>query len=128
MKLVSAYANVTIESGLTKEQFTSAQKHCPSSLVLRDENKKAIFALETGTPGVITGAGVKFDNMTGTGALYISIADKDMPADMEKRTAYLHDNYGRIAYLVKKIEDQVTAALAANASEIQTVADAIVVG
>ena len=128
MKLVSAYANVTLESGLTKEQFKQAVKHCPEALILRDEDKKAIFAIEQRSTGAITNGGVSFDNMTGAGFPFVSIVDKDMPADIEKRTAYLNDTYGRIVYLVKQTEDQVTAALAAIASEVQTVADAIVVG
>lgn len=128
MKLVSAYANVTLESGLTKAQFKQAKKHCPEALVLRDEDKRAIFAIEVGPPGAITGAGIKYDNMTGSDKPFVTVIDKDMPADLEKRTAYLNDTYGRIVFLTKKVEDQVTAALAAIASEVQTVADAIVVG
>ena len=128
MKLVSSYANVVLESGLTKAQIASAKKHCPEALVLRDENKNAIFAIETGTPGAITGGGVKFDNMTGAGNPFVSVTDKDMPADLEKRAAYLSDTYGKIAFQTKRVEDQVVTALAAIADEIQTVADAIVVG
>lgn len=128
MKLVSAYANVTLESGLTKAQFASAKKHCPEALILRDENDNRIFALELGTPGAITGGGVNFDNMTSAEMPFVTVIDKDMPADTEKRKAYLNDTYGRIVFLTKKTEDQVTAALAAIASEIQTVAEAIVVG
>ena len=128
MKLVSAYANVTLESGLSKDQFKQAMKHCPDALVLRDEDKKAVFALETKGAGCVTGAGVCFDNMTGEGKPFVTVIDKAMPAELEKRAAYLNDTYGRIAFLTKKVEDQVTAALAAIADEVQTVADAIVVG
>lgn len=128
MKLVSAYANVTLESALTKDQFKQAMTHCPEATILKDENDKRIFALENGANGCITGGGVKFDNMTSESKLYVSIMDKDMPADLTKRAAYLNDTYGRIAYLVKKTEDQMIAALAAIASEIETVASAIVVG
>ena len=128
MKLVSAYANVTLESGLTKDQFKQAVKHCPDSLILRDEDKRPIFALEIKGTGCITSGGVCYDNMTGEGKPFTTVMDKNMPADLEKRAVYLNETYGRIVFLVKKTEDQVTAALAAIASEVQTVADAIVVG
>ena len=128
MKLVSQYANVTVESALTKDQFKQALKHCPEATVLKDENDKRIFALENKSAGCITGAGVCFDNMTGEGKLFVSIVDKDMPADLTKRATSLNDTYGRVAFLVKKTEDQIVAALAAIASEIETVASAIVVG
>ena len=128
MKLVSAYANVTLESGLTKDQFKSAQKHCPNALVLKDEKGIAVFKLETGKTGCITGGGICYDNMTGDNKPFVSIVDRDMPTDTEKRTAYLNDTYGKILFMTKKVEDQVVAALAAIATDIETVASAIVVG
>ena len=56
MKLTKSYQNVTLESTITKDQLKKIQTHCPDALVLKDENKKAIFAVETGMPGCITNA------------------------------------------------------------------------
>lgn len=128
MKLVSAYANVTLESSLTKEQVRKAKMHCPEAFVLKDEKEVNIFAISFNGRGAITGGGVSFDNMTGSGNPFVTVVDNAMPADLEKRGDYLRDTYGRIVFLAKKTEDQVIAALANLTTEIQTVADAIVVG
>lgn len=126
MKLVSSYQNVTIESALTKDTFKKAKRHVPGSLILTDEDNKPRFALEMACGGVISSGGVRFDNSTADGNLFVSITDDRMPADPDKRREYLTEEYGRIAYLVQKTETQITAALAANTTEIETVANSII--
>ena len=127
MKLTKSYQNVTLESAITKDQLKKIQTHCPDALVLKDENKKAIFAVETGMPGCITNGGIRFDNVTGDGNLFVTICDKDMPIESDKAKAYLADTFGSILAKLSRIEAQTTAALAAMATEINAVADSIAV-
>lgn len=127
MKLTKSYQNVTLESAITKDQLKKIQTHCPDALVLKDENKKAIFAVEAGTPGCITNGGVRFDNVTGNGNLFVTICDKDMPVESDQAKTYLADTFGIILAKLSRIEAQTTAALAAMATEISAVADSIAV-
>ena len=127
MKLTKSYQNVTLESTITKDQLKKIQTHCPDALVLKDENKKPIFAIETGMPGCITNGGVRFDNATAAGNLFVTICDKDMPVESDKAKTYLADTFGIILAKLSRVEAQTTAALAAMATEINAVADSIAV-
>ena len=127
MKLTKSYQNVTLESAITKDQLKKIQTHCPDALVLKDENKKAIFAIETGMPGCITNGGVRFDNVTADGNLFVTVCDKNMPVESDKAKTYLADTFGIILAKLSRVEAQTTAALAAMATEINAVADSIAV-
>ena len=127
MKLTKSYQNVTLESAITKDQLKKIQTHYPDALVLKDEDKKAIFAVETGMPGCITNGGVRFDNVTGDGNLFVTVCDKDMPVESDKAKTYLADTFGIILAKLNRVEAQTTAALAAMATEISAVADSIAV-
>ena len=127
MKLTKSYQNVTIETSITKDQMKKIMTHCPESLVLKDtDTKKAIFAVEVGMPGAITSGGIRFDNVTGSGNLFVTVNCKEMPAETDKAKTYIEDTFGVILAKLNRVEAQATSALADLATEIGTVADSIV--
>ena len=127
MKLTKSYQNVTLESAITKDQLKKITAHCPESLILKNEDKKPVFAIEVGSVGCITNGGIRFDGVTAADNLFVTVCDKDMPVDSDKARAYLEDTFGTILAKLNRVEAQTTTALADLATEIGTVADSIAV-
>lgn len=128
MKLTNTFDAVIVSTSLTEETIRKAQKYAPKSLVLYEE-KTPVFAIDIGhRGGEVTPRGIVFADKATDGTMFVSrgvsgLAEKS-PAE---RKAYLEENYGLILFNLKKIEDQVTAALGSVNADIATVSDSLIV-
>ncbi len=128
MKLTNTFDAVIISTSLTEETIRKAQKYAPKSLVLYEE-KTPVFAIALGhRGGEVTPRGIVFADKAADDTMFVSrgvsgLAEKS-PAE---RKAYLEENYGLIMFNLKKVEDQVAAALGSVNADIATVSDSLIV-
>lgn len=125
MKLVSSYKTVTIESAITTKQVKDIKNVAPEATALFTEDKQFIFGIDIGTAGEIKPNVIKFDGNTAEGNLFVTVHDKNIPMDNDKRRAYIEENFGGILVKLAKVEQQVSEALTAQAGAVAGVVDAI---
>lgn len=128
MKLIQNHDAITIVSDITQETYEKAQRYAPQSLQLR-EDKNVVFAIGVSACGSTNKNGIGFTGVNADGKLYTTMTcPKFGSLSAADARAELEADFGMILFNLKKIEDQVTAAVGAASAAIATVSDSIVLG
>lgn len=92
---------IVIQSNIKEEDFELVRKFSPESLIIKDENKNAIFRITTGN-SYICDWGVTFNTANQSGEMVATIVDDNIPN--EDTEEYVIDKVGKAITHLKTIE------------------------
>jgi uncharacterized membrane protein len=122
------YGNIVIESNLTTARLKRAMEYVPDAASLKDDDGNSVFAVcMSKGAGSADKNGVAFSGTTTDGYAFVSINDVKMPAEADKKAAFLQEKYGLVLFKLNALENQINTALEAVDADIASVATSITV-
>lgn len=126
MKIINTLDCIVISTNLKAEEIEKANRYAPASLAVM-ENEIPVFAINKSNSGNVSNRGIEFDSVKPDGTMYVSFTRPGLgELTAEKRKEILQNDFGIVLFNLKRIEEQVAAALNIVATDIASVEASIV--